>query len=199
VTHLLDSYGLVILFFAVGIESAGVPIPGETTLVTAAFLSRPEHHHFSLGWVIVVAAAGAILGDNGGYWAGRLGGRRLLERWSVTRRRAERLLPPAERFFERHGPKTVFIGRFIALLRVTAAWLAGISHMEWRKFLFWNAIGGIVWATGIALLAYWAGKAVADGFSRYGLYAVIVLIVVSIAGFVALRYWNRRLEKELEG
>jgi membrane protein DedA with SNARE-associated domain len=199
VTHLLDSYGLVILFFAVAIESAGVPIPGETTLISAAFLARPEYHMFSLKWVIVVAAAGAIVGDNGGYWAGRLGGRRLLDRWSVTRRQAERLLPPAERFFLKHGPKTVFIGRFIALLRVTAAWLAGISHMQWGKFLFWNAAGGIAWATGISLLAYWAGKPVADAISRYGLYAVVVLIVLAVVGFFGLRYVNRRVERRLEG
>jgi membrane protein DedA with SNARE-associated domain len=108
------------------------------------------------------------------------------------------VLPPAELFFARHGPKTVFIGRFIALLRVTAAWLAGISHMRWRTFLFWNAAGGIVWATAIALLAYWAGKAVADAISQYGLYAVIVLIAVAVAGFFAIRYWNRRFERGLE-
>jgi membrane protein DedA with SNARE-associated domain len=199
VTHLLEHYGLAILFLAVAIESAGVPIPGETTLIVAAYLSRPEQHTFSLFWVIVVAAAGAIVGDNIGYWAGRLGGRRLLERLPITRRQAARLLPPAERFFQRHGPKTVFIGRFIALLRVTAAWLAGITHMEWKTFLFWNATGGIAWATGISLLSYWAGKAVAEGINRYGLYAVIALIVLAAAVFFGLRYWNKRFEKQLEG
>ena len=130
-THLLLQYGLVLLFLAVAVESAGVPIPGETTLIVAAYLSRPEQHHYSLVSVIAVAASGAIVGDNVGYWLGRVGGRRLLNRWSLTRRHFERVLPPAERFFAKHGPKTVFIGRFIALLRVTAAWLAGISHMPW--------------------------------------------------------------------
>jgi membrane-associated protein len=198
VTHLLEHYGLVLLFLAVAIESAGVPIPGETALITAAFLSRPEYDHFSLAWVIVVAAAAAIIGDNVGYWLGRLGGRRLLDRWSVTRDYAARAMPPTERFFARHGPKTVFLGRFVALLRVTAAWMAGISHMEWRKFLFWNAVGGIVWATGVALVAYWAGKAVAEAINRYGLYAVLVLIGLAVAAFFTLRYWNRRLDRRLE-
>src|SRR5438105_7610904 len=179
-------------------ESAGVPLPGETALITAAFLSRPEHGQFSLFPVIVVAASGAIVGDNAGYGIGRFGGRRLLERWSVTRRQAERLLPPAEVFFARHGPKTVFIGRFVALLRVTAAWMAGISHMHWRTFLFWNAFGGIVWATGVALLAYWAGKAVADAINQYGLFAVLALIVLGALAFLVLRYWNRRFERRLE-
>ena len=145
--------------------------------------------------MIVVAASAAIIGDNIGYWLGRKGGRPLIDRWSVTKRHADRVLPPAERFFEKHGPKTVFIGRFVALLRVTSAWLAGISHMEWRKFLLWNAAGGIVWATSVALLSYWAGQAVAEAFNRYGLYAVLALIPVGIIGFVALRRWNRRLER----
>src|SRR5438067_250208 len=132
--------------------------------------------HGSLFWVIVVAAAGAIVGDNIGYWLGRVGGRRLIYRWKFVARHAEKVLPPSERFFAKHGPKTVFFGRFIALLRVTSAWLAGISRMSWWKFLLWNAAGGIVWATGIALLAYYAGKAVTEAIDRFGLYGALALI-----------------------
>jgi membrane protein DedA with SNARE-associated domain len=193
VTKLLLDYGLVLLFAFVAVESAGVPIPGETVLITAAVLARPEHHHYSLYWVIVVAAAGAIVGDNIGYTLGRYGGRKLINRWGFVRRHAERVLPPSERFFERHGPKTVFFGRFIAILRVTAAWLAGLSHMTWWRFFAWNAAGGIIWATGVALLAYWAGQAVADAVSRYGLYAVLALIVLGALAYVALRVWRKRM------
>ncbi len=192
-THLLLHYGLYLLFLLVAVESAGVPIPGETTLIVAAYLARPEQHHYSLWSVIVVASAAAIVGDNIGYWLGRVGGRPLLERWSFTARHAAKVLPPAERYFQRHGPKTVFIGRFVALLRVTAAWVAGISHMPWWKFLIWNAAGGIVWATSVSLLSYWAGKAVAETINRYGLYGVIALLVLGAVGFVALRYWRRRM------
>ena len=192
-TKLLLDYGLVLLFAFVAVESAGVPIPGETVLITAAVLARPEHHHYSLYWVIVLAAAGAIVGDNIGYTLGRYGGRKLINRWGFVRRHAERVLPPSERFFERHGPKTVFFGRFIAILRVTAAWLAGLSHMTWWRFFAWNAAGGIIWATGVALLAYWAGQAVADAVSRYGLYAVLALIVLGALAYVALRVWRKRM------
>ena len=192
-TKLLLDYGLVLLFVFVAVESAGVPIPGETVLITAAVLARPEHHDYSLFWVIVVAAAGAIVGDNIGYTLGRYGGRKLINRWGFVRRHAERVLPPSERFFERHGPKTVFFGRFIAILRVTAAWLAGLSHMTWWRFFAWNAAGGIIWATGVALLAYWAGQAVADAVSRYGLYAVLALIVLGALAYVALRVWRKRM------
>ncbi len=190
-THLLLDYGLVLLFLLVAVESAGIPLPGETALITAAVLA---HHHYKIEWVIVIAAAGAIVGDNLGYWLGRLGGRRLLERFQLTRRYAERALPPAERFFKRHGGKTVFLGRFVAFLRITAAWLAGISRMHWWQFFAWNALGGIVWATGTGLLAYWAGKAAADAVQRYGLYAVVVLVALGVIAFVGVRVWRKRME-----
>jgi membrane protein DedA with SNARE-associated domain len=189
----LLTHGLVILFAAVAIESAGVPIPGETTLIAAAFLATPSQHHYSLWSVIVVAAAAAIVGDNAGYWLGRKGGRALLERWGPLRRYAERTLPPAERFFAKHGAKAVFFGRFIAVLRVTAAWLAGLSHMPWWRFLVWNAAGGIVWAVGVSLLAYEFGKAAADAISRYGLYAVVALIVAGLLVFLGLHFWKKRM------
>jgi membrane protein DedA with SNARE-associated domain len=193
VTHLLISYGLVLLFFAVAIESAGVPIPGETTLIAAAFLATPGQHRYSIVWVIVIAACGAIVGDNAGYWIGRTGGRKLLERWGPIARYADRALPPAERFFAKHGSKTVFIGRFIAVLRVTAAWLAGISRMPWWKFFAWNAAGGICWATLVGLLAYEFGKAAAAAVGTYGLYAGAVLVVLAVVALVGLRFWRRRV------
>jgi membrane protein DedA with SNARE-associated domain len=194
VTKLLLDYGLVLLFLLVAAESSGVPLPGETTLVAAAILATPAHHHYSIVTVIVVAAAGAIVGDNVGYWLGRLGGRRLLERWRVTRRWAELALPRGERFFRRHGGKTVFIGRFAAFLRVTAAWLAGISHMPWWRFVLWNAAGGIVWATGVGVVAYYFGRAAADAIGRYGLYGAAGVVAAAIIVVVAVRLMHRRAE-----
>jgi membrane-associated protein len=192
VTHLLISYGLVLLFGIIAAESAGVPVPGETALIAAAILA--ERGHYSIVSVIAVAAAAAIIGDNIGYWIGRTGGRALIERWGPIRRYAERALPPGERFFRRHGGKTVFIGRFIAVLRVTAAWLAGITHMPWWRFFLWNAAGGIVWATGVSLLAYYFGKAAADAVQTYGIYALIAIVVIAVIGFVGVRVLKKRLE-----
>lgn len=188
-THLLLDYGLVILFLLVGVEAAGVPLPGETALVTAAVLA---HDRWGIQWVIVVAAAGAIVGDNVGYWIGRIGGRKLVDRFQITRRYAERALPPSERFFKRHGGKTIFLARFIAILRITAAWIAGISRMHWWQFFLWNAAGGIVWATGIGLLAYYAGKAAGDAVGRYGLYGAVVVIALGVVVVVGLRVWHKR-------
>jgi membrane protein DedA with SNARE-associated domain len=193
VSHLITQYGLILLFAAVAVESAGIPVPGETALIAAAVSAKLGH--FSLWSVIVVAATAAIVGDNVGYWLGREGGRKLLQRWGPLERYAERTLPPAERFFATHGPKTIFFGRFIAVLRVAAAWLAGISRMHWWQFFLWNAAGGIVWAVVVSSIAYIFGQAVADAISRYGLYAVLALIPLGVIAFFVHRYMRRRFEK----
>ena len=196
-TQELVHYGLALLFLLVAVESAGVPLPGETALITAALLAQPSQaHHFSIVAVIAVAAVAAIIGDNVGYALGRYGGRELLDRWGPMARYAQRSLPPAERYFARHGGKSVFFGRFIAVLRVTVAWLAGITRMQWWHFFAYNAAGGILWATSIGLLAYYAGRAAADAISKYGLYAVLVLAALVVAAFFARRWWRRRRETE---
>ena len=190
-TKLLLDYGLVLLFVLVALESTGVPLPGETALIAASVLA--SQGHYSIVAVIVVAAAGAIVGDNAGYWIGRKGGRALLRRIPYLRDYFARILPPAERFFERHGAKAVFFGRFVSILRVTAAWLAGISHMPWWRFLFWNAAGGVVWATAFGVVAYYSGRAAADAINHYGLYAGIGLAVLIVIAVVGIHFWRRRM------
>jgi membrane protein DedA with SNARE-associated domain len=191
VADLLLAHGLIILFGLVAMESAGVPLPGETALIAAAILA--EQGHYSLVAVIAVAAAAAIAGDNAGYWIGRKGGRALLRRLPVLGAYFERALPPSERFFRRHGAKTVFVGRFIAILRVTAAWLAGISRMPWWRFLLWNAAGGIVWAAAVAIVAYEFGHAAADAIGRYGVIGAAGVGVVAILVFLAVKIWRNRM------
>jgi membrane protein DedA with SNARE-associated domain len=194
VTNLILEHGLFLLFVLVALESAGVPLPGETALIAAAILATPQQHHYSIVAVIAVAAVAAIIGDNIGYWIGRTGGRRLLYRWGPVRRYAQRTLPAGERFFRKHGGKTVFIGRFVAVLRVTAAWLAGITHMPWWRFFLWNAAGGIVWATCFGLLAYFFGKAAADALSRYGVFGAAIIVALGALFFVGMHFWNKRIE-----
>jgi membrane protein DedA with SNARE-associated domain len=190
VTGQLLAHGLILLFALVAVESAGVPLPGETALIAASILA--ERGHYTLVAVIAVAATAAIVGDNAGYWIGRKGGRALLGRTPVVRDYFERALPPSERFFRRHGAKTVFLGRFVAILRVTAAWLAGISHMPWWRFLFWNAAGGIAWATLVGVVAYMFGRTAADAIARYGLLGAAVVVVLGVLVFLALRIWRNR-------
>jgi membrane protein DedA with SNARE-associated domain len=194
VTHFIAHYGLFFLFGIVCLESAGLWLPGETALIAAGVYASKGH--LPIAGVIAVAAAGAIIGDNIGYWAGREGGRRLIYRYEWTRRLAERVMPPAERFFERHGGKAVFLARFFGGVRVTGAWMAGITRMSWWKFLFWNAAGGIVWAVGVGLIAYYAGRAVADTIARYGVYGGIAIGLLIVLAIGALHLWRRRLAEE---
>jgi membrane protein DedA with SNARE-associated domain len=193
ISHFFTNHGLPVLFLAVAIESFGIPVPGETALIAFGILA--SQGHYSIVWVIVLAAAGAIIGDNLGYWLlGRLGGRALFRKCAWLERYSERVLPRAERLMAAHGGKTVFFGRFITVLRYTAAWIAGLAHMRWWKFLFWNAAGGICWAVGVGLVAYYAGGAAADAIRRYGLYAGIAITAAGVLGLLLLRLGERRLE-----
>jgi membrane protein DedA with SNARE-associated domain len=148
----------------------------------------------TLPLVIVVAAAGAIVGDNIGYWLGRQGARRLLDRpgWMEERRRA--LLVRGEAFFQAHGAKTVFFGRWLPFLRVTAAWLAGAHRMHWATFVVWNAAGGIAWATSVGLLSYFAGEVVLRIFDALGYVAiaVVAIVAVSLLVWAVGRWWVAR-------
>jgi membrane protein DedA with SNARE-associated domain len=189
VVHFLDTYGLIVLFLVVMMESSGVPLPGETVLVSAAVLASTGH--FNIVAVIAIAATGAIIGDNIGYWLGRLGGRKLLMRWGPIARHAEKGLPAGERFFAKHGGKTVFFARFIALLRVFGAWIAGITKMDWGRFLFWNAAGGICWALAFGLGAYYTGKGAVEVVARWGGIGAGTLAVLLVVGFLVWRRSHR--------
>jgi membrane protein DedA with SNARE-associated domain len=183
VTQFLTEYGLPLLAIVIMLESFGVPVPGETALITFAVLA--SQGRYDIRGVIAVAAAAAVVGDNLGYWLiGRLGGRALLGRWPWLRRYSDRVLPRAEALMARHGGTTVFFGRFISVLRTTVAWIAGLSRMNWWKFLFWNAAGGTVWATTVALTTYYLGRAAATDLQRYDLYAGLIVS----GGIVALAW-----------
>jgi membrane protein DedA with SNARE-associated domain len=196
VTHFFTHHGLPLLFAVVMIESFGIPLPGETALIAFGVLA--SQGHYQIQWVIVLAAAGAILGDNLGYWLiGRLGGRALFRKWSWLNNYAERVLPQAEKLMERHGGKTVFFGRFVTVLRYTAAWIAGLGRMPWWRFLFWNATGGICWATAVGLVAYYSGHAAADAIQRYGIYAAGAIVLALALGWLVVHRGKRRLEGRL--
>ena len=195
-THFFTTHGLPLLFAVVMLESFGIPLPGETAL--SAFGVLASQGHYSIVAVIAVAAAAAIIGDNLGYeLIGRKGGRRLFERWGPLRRRAERILPPTEELMAKHGGKVVFFGRFITVLRYTAAWVAGIARMPWRKFLFWNAAGGICWATLVGLVSYYAGGAAADAIQRYGIYAAAVVAGAVVIFFLITHFGKKWLADRL--
>ncbi len=188
-------YPAVTLFIM--IESSGIPFPGETMLLLASFYAAIDHQ-LKLPLIITCAALGAIAGDNIGYYVGRTGGRAFVERFGRYLFLKPHHLDRAEKFFQKYGNKTVFFGRFIAILRTWSAFLAGVNQMPWRTFLIYNAAGGIVWAIFYGTLGYLAGWFFHDDFAQVEKLArttswigaaIIILVVLGIVFFVR---WRRK-------
>jgi membrane protein DedA with SNARE-associated domain len=189
VEHLVQVFGYPLLFLIVMSESGGLPVPGETGLITAAALASQGKLKIEL--VIALAAAAAIVGDNIGYLIGRKGGRWLLERPGAFHRQRLQVLEIGQPFFERHGPKAVFFGRFVLGLRVWASWLAGATRMHWRSFVLWNALGGITWATAIGLSAYFLGHSAGNAIEAFGLFGLAAVAIAVVSGLVLHRRHRR--------
>jgi membrane protein DedA with SNARE-associated domain len=198
ISQLVATFGYLAVFVLVGAESLGVPLPGETALVTAAIYAG--HTHRLSPWLIfAVAAAGAIVGDNVGYWIGDKGGYRALRaiqrrgvpiwagRWRRVHPVSERNLKVARYLFDRHGAKVVFIGRFVSVLRTYAAFLAGVNQMHWRRFFVANASGGIIWAAIFTFLGYVAGAALERASGTISLITGIIAVVLIVTGVIMLR------------
>ena len=196
-THTIDgwlsSYGYLVVFLLVMIESIGVPVPGETALIGAA-LYAGSTGKLEIWWVIAVAITGAVVGDNIGFSIGRYGGAKLLLRYGHKIRLHEGRLKIGIWLFRRHGGKVVFWGRFVSILRTWAAFLAGANHMDWPRFLVFNAAGGTVWATLYGVLYYVFGDALQE-------LSTTIDITLGVAGGVLLVVfviWTRRKEAELQ-
>jgi undecaprenyl-diphosphatase len=194
VTRLVESYGYAVLFLFVAVESLGIPLPGETVLVTAAALAALGH--LSIWWVIAIAAAGGIVGDAAGYWIGRLGGLALLKRYGRFVHFDEHKLDRVRSFFDRHGSKAVFFGRFIALLRTWAALLAGTAEMPYRVFTLYNVAGGITWATLFGTLGYVFGRSLPllERYIGQASLAVVLLIALVVTLWLGWRWFNANRE-----
>jgi len=194
---LLSTYGYFAVLLFIGVESLGVPLPGETMLITAAIYAGATHR-LAIEGVIAAAIAGAIIGDNIGFGIGWWGGFRLLKRYGRYVRLDEPKLKVGRYIFMLHGGKVVFFGRFVSILRAYAAFLAGTNRMHWRRFLAFNAAGGIVWATLYGAAAYVLGtqivrlSAMAD--NAFGVLGGIILI----AGILLIRRFEKRLEAAAE-
>jgi len=194
---LLVTYGYWAVFVFVAIESTGIPFPGETMLLVAAIYAGTTHH-LSILLVIVAAASGAILGDNLGFIIGRVGGYRLLRRYGRYIRLDERKLKLGQYLSMKHGGKVVFFGRFVAVLRAWAAFLAGTNRMRWPGFLFFNALGGIVWATLFGLGGYYLGNSIHRLTGPVAIASIVLATLCIIAFLIFVRHNEQRLEAEAE-
>ena len=194
VHHMIHIYGLWVVFAMVALESAGVPIPGETALVTAAIYAGATHH-LQIVEVLAVAGCAAIVGDNLGYVVGRTLGLRLLKRHGPRVHLTEGRLMIGQYLFLRHGGKIVFFGRFLAFLRTFAALLAGANRMDWRRFFVMNGAGGIVWATLFGGGAYLFGDRMRAVSGPVSAIALVLVVLGIILGIVLFRRFEHRLER----
>src|SRR4051795_11035622 len=176
--------GYAAVFALIAIETMGIPVPAETALVAAALLAH--RGQMDILTLTALAAAAAILGDNVGFVIGRRYGRRLFLARGPLRTRRGKVLEHGEPFFARHGPKAVFLGRWVAGLRIESAWLAGMNNMAWPTFVFWNALGGILWAASVCFSISLLGDVAEHAIDILGP-AAAGLVAVAVVGFVLYR------------
>jgi len=198
----LNTLGYPAVSLFIMIESSGIPFPGETMLLLASFYAAVDHK-LQIPIVITCAALGAIIGDNIGYTVGRTGGYAFIRRFGRYLFIKPEHLERAERFFKKHGDKTVFFGRFIAVLRAWAAFLAGLNRMRWPLFLIYNAAGGILWAIIYGCLGFYAGRIFHDNFSAVEHLAstiswtgAIIILAIIIAAYIVFRVRRKRRAQE---
>jgi membrane protein DedA with SNARE-associated domain len=192
VSQLVVSFGYLAVFALVGVESLGIPVPGETALILAGGYAG-NTHKLSPWLIFAVASAAAIIGDNIGYWIGSAGGYRLARRYGHKVRLDENKLKIARYLFDRHGAKVVFFGRFVSVLRTYAAFLAGVSKMPWRRFVLANAAGGLVWAAIYTSASYLAGDTLSRLSGTINLVLVAVAVVVIVATLLLVRHKMKQL------
>ena len=186
---LASDLGYAATFGLIAIETMGVPVPGETALIVSAIAAH--HGDLNIVVLIVLAASAAIIGDNVGFAIGRRYGRRVFTKEGPMYNQRLALLDMGEPFFAKHGPKAVFLGRWVSGLRIASAWLAGMNKMRWPTFVFWNALGGICWATGVGLGAFYAGHAFEQVITKIGVFGAGAIVLAIVAFF----YWRHRRHK----
>jgi membrane protein DedA with SNARE-associated domain len=193
VTHFIEHFGLWVVFGVVFLEVAGLPfIPGETALITAAALSSQGHGNIVA--IIVCAFAAAVLGALFGYIVGRRWGKQVLTRSERVERMTEKGLAKSQKFFDDHGSKAVFLGRFVPVVRATLGWMAGVGEMHFPRFLAWNVLGAAAWSCLIGLLSYYLGQKVIDAAERdagIGIAAIGVIVLIVVG-----HHWWRRRRRE---
>jgi membrane protein DedA with SNARE-associated domain len=197
VDHIISTYGYFAVFLIVGLESVGIPLPGETALAAAA-LYTARTGRLDIWLIFLVATAAAILGDNLGYWIGYRGGYKVARKYGHKIRLDERKLKVGRYVFDRHGGKVVFFGRFVSVLRTFAAFIAGTVHMSWPRFLAFNAAGGIVWA-GLVTFGFYLAVNNLEKFSgTINVVLISLAVLVVIAVFLIVRRQTNLLADKAE-
>jgi membrane protein DedA with SNARE-associated domain len=194
---LLQQWGYLVIFAAMLLENAGVPLPGETVTLLGGYAAGSGHLNVVL--VMAAAAAGAILGDTIGYWVGRRAGWPLLLRLGRLLRRKPEQLEAFRASFLRHSSKSVFFGRFVTVLRVLAGPMAGAVGMPYRRFLLCNASGAVLWSVVMVSLAWLGGRWIplermVRGVLEFGLGALVLVVLIVLVPALMSRLERSRLE-----
>ena len=182
--ELAHLYGYWVVFIGIALENTGIPLPGETIVIVGGFLAGSGELNY---WLVLASAiAGAVLGDNFGYWVGRVGGWQLLVKVANVFRIQEQQLEQAKDRYSRNAARAVFWGRFVTILRIFAGPLAGITRMPYKRFLLCNLGGAAVWSTAIVSLAYFLGKIVTleqivSWVAQLGIAALVVVATILLA------------------
>ena len=192
----VSHYGYFAVLIFVALESAGIPMPGETILISAAIFAG--NGALNIFGVIACAALAAIAGDNAGYWVGREFGFPLVHKYGAAIRLDEGRLKVGQLMFRRHGGKIVFFGRFVAVLRAFAAFLAGVNHLPWPRFLVFNALGGVIWASIFGFGGYWLGVAFETYARPVGLTALVLAVIGAVAANRFIGHHEQQLRAEAE-
>ena len=187
---LIEQFGYLFVFVGVMLGCSGIPFPGATVLLAAGIMA--QQGYLELTEAIVFGILGAIVGSQLGYWAGRQGGREFVLKWGRYVKLTPERLDRVEQFFLRHGGKAVFASRFVSVFRMLGAPVAGISRMHMGTFVFYNVLGGTVWATAVVLLGYFFGQGWAESRNWSGRAPVLLalLIVVALGLYLARRWWK---------
>jgi membrane protein DedA with SNARE-associated domain len=195
--HFISTYGYGVIVLVIGFECLGLPLPGETILIAAAIYAG-RSQNLNIWLVISAAALGAILGNTAGFWVGREGGYRLLLRYGPRLHLTEKRIKLGQYLFLRHGGKIVFFSRFIAVIRVFGALLAGANRMTWLPFQLFNIAGAVAWAILYGAGAYYLGRKM-HLFTRYaGIGAGLTALVLIAAVVIYLRQHEAQLQSEAE-
>jgi membrane protein DedA with SNARE-associated domain len=195
--HLLDAYGYIAIFVVIALENLGLPLPGETILITAAVYAGTTHRLNAIA-IVATAAAAAWAGGIAGFAIGQYSERRFLHQYGRYIHLNEPDLRLGRYLFRRYGGRVVFFARFVAFLRALASLLAGINRMEWRRFLLFNGLGAMAWASTFGFGAYALGRRVEMLSTRA---SVALATLVGIAALAGLRFLNQnrhRLQQEAD-
>ncbi|MGN6487296.1 MAG: DedA family protein [Devosia sp.] len=197
ISQFVVQHGYLGLALVVGLESMGIPLPGETVLIATSILAGTTHS-LNVWWIVVAATVGAIVGDNIGFWIGRRLGYGLVLRYGRVLHLTERRIKVGRYLFSRWGGWVVFLGRFVAVLRAWAALLAGINHMRWWRFFLFNAAGCVMWASIYGLAAYYLGTAVSDATRPIAIALGVVAVLAIGSGLLLFRHLEQSLGQHAE-